>query len=165
MKFHIFTVRGYCGLPTCCLSVPHQWQGTAQRRHFKGPSILLCLQQLWLSYSTQPQDLRISGTLLESWQPWSPLICPSVSSRAVISTVPWLIFCPKFEVLIHQLRHDYQWNNSVIVMVTSSWDTDIAVLSKCKFTITCISFVHLPSYWTKLKKIAAQEEAPNPVDS
>lgn len=52
---------------------------------------------------------------------------------------------------------------SVIVMVTSSWDTDIAVL--CKFTITCISFVHLPSYWTKLKKIAAQEEAPNPVDS
>lgn len=53
--------------------------------------------------------------------------------------------------------------NSVTVMVASSWDTDIVVLYKCKITITCISILHLPSYWTKLKKIAAQEEAPNTV--
>lgn len=49
---------------------------------------------LWLLCNTQPQNLRISTTLLQSWQPQSPLVHASMCSTAVISAVPWLPFCP-----------------------------------------------------------------------
>lgn len=164
MKIHIFTVRGYCGLPTCCPSVPNQWQGTAQRRHFKGPSILLCLNSCDSHMAPNP---KISEYLVLYCSPDSPgalwyvLLCPLELLFQQCLGFPSV---PNFKFSsINSGVITSETINSVIITVTSSWDTNIVVL--CKFTITCISFLHLPSYWTTLKKIAAQEEAPNPVDS
>lgn len=144
MKFHIFTVRDYCDLPTLeagihCHSLPHQWQGTAQRRHFKGPSTLLCLNSC---DSHVASNHRISEYLVLCWSLdnpralWYIPVCPPellFQQCLGFPSVPNLKFSSIYLAAITSGTI-----NLVIVMVTSSWHTDIVVLCKCRFTITCI---------------------------
>lgn len=118
MKFHIFTVRGYCGLPTCCLSVPHQWQGTAQRRHFKGPSILLCLHSCDSHVAPNP---KISEYLVLCWSPDNLSYVPLCPLELLFQQCLGSSSVPNFKFSsINSGTITSETINSVIVMVTSS---------------------------------------------
>lgn len=85
--------RGRHTLPLCATSVARD----STKETLQGALHPLCLNSCDSYVAPSP---KISEYLLlyrKSWQPWSPLIRPSVcpaSATAVTSAVPWLPFCP-----------------------------------------------------------------------